>query len=130
MVFWHCGEVYSDLRSEVRLLTSVLDVIHSVESYHTGPDDSSVIYIPAVPLTPRNAQYLAKQRDHFLKGMPGPDFPQGIGEVGFVNPGKESDISAPQGLLGMGMAKYSVKDGARAGAKEAVKQANELIGLA
>src|SRR5277367_3351470 len=42
--------------------------------------DSSVLYIPACPLTERNAQYLARQRETFLHGTPGPDFPGGIGE--------------------------------------------------
>ena len=27
------------------------DVVHAVETEHTGAEDSSVLYIPAVPLT-------------------------------------------------------------------------------
>ena len=38
MVFWHC------------------DVIHAVETEHIGKEDSAVMYIPAVPLTPQNAR--------------------------------------------------------------------------
>ena len=35
-----------------------------------------VMYIPAVPLTPLNLEYIKHQRDSFLRGLPGPDFPQ------------------------------------------------------
>ncbi|KAG8904712.1 hypothetical protein FRB99_001298 [Tulasnella sp. 403] len=112
MVFWHC------------------DVIHSVETHHNGPSDSSVMYIPAVPLTPQNVRYLAKHREHFLKRMPPPDFPQGIGEASFVNQGLESDISGPEGRLAMGLERFEVDDGAREGAREAVKAANTILGFA
>ncbi|KAJ7509766.1 hypothetical protein B0H11DRAFT_2152709 [Mycena galericulata] len=41
------------------------DMIHAVEGYHVGTEDSSVMYIPAVPLTLKNAQYLRDQRSNF-----------------------------------------------------------------
>ncbi|KAJ7885220.1 hypothetical protein B0H13DRAFT_2235304 [Mycena leptocephala] len=55
-VFWHC------------------DIVHSVEQEHTGSEDSAVMYNPAVPLTPANARYVELQKDHFLKGVPPPDY--------------------------------------------------------
>ena len=51
-VVWHC------------------DGIHAVDKIHTGKSDSSVLYIPACPLTERNAEYLVRQRDCFLRGKP------------------------------------------------------------
>lgn len=61
-VAWHC------------------DSLHAVDKIHSGKGDSSVLYIPACPLTEVNAQYLVRQRDAFIEGFPGPDFPGGIGE--------------------------------------------------
>ncbi|KAI4286397.1 MAG: hypothetical protein L6R35_004352, partial [Caloplaca aegaea] len=48
-VAWHC------------------DTIHAVDSIHTGTSDSSVLYIPACPLTVANADYLARQRETFAE---------------------------------------------------------------
>ncbi|CAF5062737.1 unnamed protein product, partial [Rotaria socialis] len=49
MVLWHC------------------DTMHAVDSIHRGQSDSSVFYIPAVPLCEMNVKYLAQQRDAFLQ---------------------------------------------------------------
>ncbi|CCH45101.1 hypothetical protein BN7_4679 [Wickerhamomyces ciferrii] len=56
-VFWHC------------------DLIHAVDPVHKGELDSSVMYIPAVPLCDLNTKYLKLQREALLKGLTGPDFP-------------------------------------------------------
>ncbi|KAJ7066227.1 hypothetical protein C8F01DRAFT_981977 [Mycena amicta] len=53
-VYWHC------------------DMVHAVESRHRGTQDSSVMYIPAVPLTLHNAHYLRDQRNNFISGLPAP----------------------------------------------------------
>ncbi|KAJ3915083.1 hypothetical protein F5877DRAFT_49223 [Lentinula edodes] len=72
-IYWHC------------------DVVHAVEQQHKGTTDSSVMYIPAVPLTMYNAGYLRDQRIHFEQGLPAPDFPGGEGESHFVGrAGKET----------------------------------------
>lgn len=106
------------------------DVIHSVERHHDGPEDSSVMYIPAVPLTPMNVRYLVRHRAHFEKRLPPPDFPQGSigGEVNFKNVGKDSDVTSYVGRLALGMEAFKVDDGARPGAKEAARIANEILG--
>jgi len=109
MAFWHC------------------DVVHSVESYHNGPTDSSVMYIPAVPLTVQNVHYLAKQRDAFLQGKSAPDFPVCTPETDFVHKGLVEDIHAPGGLIAMGLAPFTVGPNATDGAKEAVRIANEVL---
>ena len=43
-VAWHC------------------DTIHAVDKTHAGKADSSVLYIPACPMTEDNANYLVRQR--------------------------------------------------------------------
>ncbi|KAG6827163.1 hypothetical protein H0H92_012923 [Tricholoma furcatifolium] len=101
-VFWHC------------------DVIHSVEAEHTGSEDSAgaaylrlsleitltssvVMYIPAVPLTPLNQEYVERQKETFINGQVPPDFPKGPGEASFVGVGKADDIIAPAGRRAMGL---------------------------
>lgn len=42
--------------------------IHAVDKIHAGKDDSSVMYIPACPLTETNADYLVRQREAFFEG--------------------------------------------------------------
>ncbi|TIB29923.1 hypothetical protein E3P85_02939 [Wallemia ichthyophaga] len=59
------------------------DVVHAVEPEHHGQSDSSVLYIPAIPLTINNAHYLVDQRSRFIKGLPPSDFPGGEGESHF-----------------------------------------------
>ncbi|KAM5347450.1 hypothetical protein ACJ41O_010455 [Fusarium nematophilum] len=43
-------------------------------------NSAAVFYIPAVALTPKNAEYIRDQRPTLLSGRPAPDFPGGIGE--------------------------------------------------
>lgn len=65
-VFWHC------------------DLIHAVDTVHNGSSDSSVMYIPSVPLCELNARYFQLKRESFFEGFPGPDFPgfpTGVGET-------------------------------------------------
>lgn len=65
---------------------------HAVESTHRGTGPSAVMYIPAVPLTAINAQYVRDQRESFLQAIPPPDFPGGVGESNFKGTGAEGDI--------------------------------------
>ncbi|KAF9461838.1 hypothetical protein BDZ94DRAFT_1262752 [Collybia nuda] len=77
-VYWHC------------------DVVHAVEAKHAGVGDSSVLYIPAAPLTVHNALYLRDQRTNFISGHPAPDFPGGEGESKFVGRAKPEDLGTPE----------------------------------
>ncbi|KAL5529483.1 hypothetical protein ACEPAG_5468 [Sanghuangporus baumii] len=86
MVFWHC------------------DVVHSVEQGHTGKEDSAVMYIPAVPLTPQNIEYVKRQKETFLKGATAPDFPKTTGEGTFIGVGKETDVIGELARRAMGLA--------------------------
>jgi len=83
-VYWHC------------------DTVHAVEGEHKGKEDSSVLYIPAVPLCVKNAVYLRGQRVNFVHGLPAPDFPGGEGESDFLNRATPRDITTQQGRQATG----------------------------
>ena len=61
------------------------------------------MYIPAVPCTPQNAAYVARQKDAFLTGATPPDFPATIGEGHCQGVGKLDDIGNPIGRRAMGL---------------------------
>lgn len=84
-VWWHC------------------DLVHAVETEHTGNEDSAVMYIPAVPLTPMNQAYIEKQRESFLRGIRPSDFPQGVNEDKWIGTATVQDITNPMGLRAMGL---------------------------
>eukprot|EP00040_Diaphanoeca_grandis_P028603 m.165989 g.165989 ORF g.165989 m.165989 type:complete len:505 (-) comp31408_c2_seq1:66-1580(-) len=84
MVFWHP------------------DIIHAVDSVHAGTEDSSVFYIPAIPLTRQNARYVAKQRKKFEEGKTPPDFPPNDSEVSFIGRGTTSHLT-PLGRQSLGV---------------------------
>ncbi|KAF8953191.1 hypothetical protein BDZ97DRAFT_1679874 [Flammula alnicola] len=88
-VYWHC------------------DVVHAVESQHRGLGDSSVLYIPAVPLTIHNASYMRDQRINFLAGLPAPDFPGGEGESKFVGRGSVQEIQTEEGRRMFGLEAFA-----------------------
>lgn len=50
-VFWHC------------------DQVHAVEPKNESDRDSTVLYIPSVPVCERNSMYLQRQRACFEKGL-------------------------------------------------------------
>ncbi|KAJ5570235.1 uncharacterized protein N7459_009665 [Penicillium hispanicum] len=61
-IWWHC------------------DMIHAVETEHSGQEDASVVYIAATPTTPTNIRYIKSQLQSYLAGSPLEDFPAGIDE--------------------------------------------------
>lgn len=99
------------------------DTIHSVESQHSGKGPSAVFYIPAVPLTVANAEYIASQRDSFEAGIPPPDFPGGEGESRFVGKGGEVDIVGEEGRMAMGLQALSLDGADGEGARALVRDA-------
>nr|XP_031862959.1 uncharacterized protein CI109_001434 [Kwoniella shandongensis]KAA5530031.1 hypothetical protein CI109_001434 [Kwoniella shandongensis] len=105
------------------------DVIHAVESTHQGSGPSAVLYIPAVPLTPQNAEYVKDQRESYLNGTPAPDFPGGVGESQFVGRGEDRDISTKEGRQAMGLEAFELDDKLVSGELEVRKRANEILGL-
>jgi hypothetical protein len=61
------------------------------------------MYIPAVPYTIQNFEYIQKQKECFLKGQRPPDFPQGEAEAAFVGIGTANDIDNNLGRRAMGL---------------------------
>lgn len=60
------------------------------------------MYIPAVPLTAKNAEYIQRQKECFLKGDIPPDYPQGT-EASFKGIGTQEDIIGKFGREAMGL---------------------------
>lgn len=110
-VFWHC------------------DVAHMVEAEHLGSSDSSVLYIPSVPLCDVNVEYLRRQRNNFELGIAPPDFPAGVGESQHKGRGKSDDIHSVKGKQGMGIAKFVANEQLTPGQKVAIATANSILGF-
>jgi len=81
------------------------DLIHSVEREHKGSGKSSVLYIGAAPLCEKNFPYLAGQRESFLKGEAGPDFPQEGKEKNWQFRASVEDLT-PLGKYQMGFERW------------------------
>jgi hypothetical protein len=69
------------------------DVVHAVEDVHEGRGYSNVIYIGAAPRCAKNAAYLERQREAFLKGESAPDFAPENYEVRFDGRATVDDMS-------------------------------------
>ncbi|CAI6339659.1 unnamed protein product [Periconia digitata] len=112
-VAWHC------------------DTIHAVDRIHKGAADSSVLYIPACPLTEDNAKYLATQRSMFVQGTPSPDFGGGVGEsahVGRVGAREMVELVQVEGARAMGLAEWdSAEEGLSGAEREVLDRANKVL---
>ncbi|EWG53204.1 hypothetical protein FVEG_11682 [Fusarium verticillioides 7600] len=104
-VAWHC------------------DTIHSVDKVHAGKADSSVLYIPICPITAQNAEYMVRQREAFLRGTPGPDFPGGAGEAGHVGRGTAEMLDGAA-RRAMGLSALRTE-----GEGDVVREANRILGF-
>ncbi|KAL0938195.1 DUF1479 domain-containing protein [Colletotrichum truncatum] len=104
------------------------DSIHAVDTVHEGKGDSSVMYIPVCALTDQNVWYLKRQREAFLQGLPGPDFPGGKGESEHVGrPGEEAIVGA-DARRAMGLEKLIVA-GEGEGERALIERANKYLGF-
>lgn len=114
-VSWHC------------------DTIHAVDKVHGGKADSSVLYIPACPLTVSNAEFSARQRAAFLNGTPCPDFGGGKGESEHIGrPGVEDvrKVNPDEGMRAFGLREWdSSEPGLTVGQKEVMREANKILGF-
>ncbi|KAF1998619.1 DUF1479-domain-containing protein [Amniculicola lignicola CBS 123094] len=114
-VAWHC------------------DTVHSVDKTHAGKGDSSVLYIPACPLTEANAKYLVNQRKRFVDGTPSPDFGGGIGESkhqGVVKVGDMERLVGDEGCQAMGLKEFnSAEPGRTTGERAVMDRANKILGF-
>lgn len=109
-VFWHC------------------DSVHAVEGICNSPADSSVFYIPATPLCPKNAEYALKQRNAFEAGKSPPDFPLNNCEESFDDRATTDDLDEV-GRISMGFTKieYDANRCGHQGAEEAIRIANKIL---
>ncbi|KAK6223916.1 hypothetical protein LQW54_000060 [Pestalotiopsis sp. IQ-011] len=108
------------------------DTIHAVDRVHMGKDDASVLYIPVCPTTEQNAKYLKRQREAFINGTPGPDFPGGVGESQHVDrcgPEYLRSLADSDGLRAAGFEKLAPKDKEPIGSREVIEQANQILGF-
>lgn len=107
--------------------------IHAVDKVHHGTGDSSVMYIPACPMTEANAEYVKCQRDTFLEGVPPPDFPGSQGESQHVGRATVDDLKGSTNELGLctqGFAKLDAGDVELSqGQHKVLQKANEILGL-
>lgn len=114
-VAWHC------------------DTIHAVDKTHAGKSDSSVLYIPACPMTEDNANYLLRQREEFINGTPSPDFGGGVGEaehVGRVLPEDMPQLVGEEACRAMGLAEWdSGERNLTPGEKVILDRANKILGF-
>ncbi|UZJ51919.1 hypothetical protein CBS101457_001239 [Exobasidium rhododendri] len=109
--FWHC------------------DVVHAVESQHRGKagKDSSVLYIPIIPLTMANFDYILSQRESLIEGIPPNDFPGGEGESRHVGRGTARDIVTSAGRRSMGLEKLEIQDGMPEAEKQLLRYCNAHV---
>jgi hypothetical protein len=72
-------------------------------------------------------QYIAQQRDSFLKGVPPPDFPGGAGESEFTDRAKSEDVIGASGRLAMGLSplKIDSQSGRQGGL---AREVNQILG--
>lgn len=114
-VAWHC------------------DTIHAVDKTHGGKSDSSVMYIPACPLTEGNAEGLLRQRETFMAGTPSPDFGGGVGEsehIGRVKVEEMEDLVGIEGCRSAGLRRWDVNEpGLTEGQREVLDRANKILGF-
>lgn len=72
-------------------------------------------------------QYIAQQRDSFLKGAPPPDFPGGAGESKFTNRAKSEDVFGESGRLAMGLSRLKI-DGQSERQEVLARKVNKILG--
>ncbi|GKZ17815.1 hypothetical protein AbraIFM66951_012081 [Aspergillus brasiliensis] len=104
------------------------DTIHGTEMENTGDIDACVFYIPSVPLTPNNLQYVKQQREAFLKGVPPPDFPGGLGESEFSDRATVADIQSEAGKVAMGLSPIKL-NGKDENSKKMERDMNAMLGF-
>ena len=107
--------------------------IHAVDKIHEGKSDSSVLYIPVCPITKTNAEYVVRQRDAFLGGLPGPDFPGGKGESEHIGRPTLDYVAKhvqSEGLQAIGLERLNgMEREDMIGGSIAIERANEILAL-
>lgn len=111
MALWHC------------------DLVHAVEAQHRGAPgkDSSVMYIPAIPLTRANFDYVRQQREAFEAGIPPSDFPGGEGESRHNGRGTPVDITSPIGRRAMALDAFATTSDMAEAERQLIELCNSQI---
>ena len=108
-------------------------MIHKVEDVHEGHADSSVAYLPVVPLTSYNVSNLVEQRRAFLEGVAPPDMGSASGheeEKEHVDRGRPEHILTLEGKRIMGLAPFDVEEKGITPGQFAIRTfANEALGF-
>merc|ERR1712146_796046 len=77
-----------------------------------------MLFMPSIPLSEGNAEYVKKQRDRFQQGRTPPDFPPNDSEINFINRGTAQDLtSLGRSLLGFEPFKLNEESTCNAGAE-------------
>ena len=100
-----------------------MQVVHAVDPIHEGPDPATVLYIPAVPLTKRNLEYVRGQKRAALNnGETPPDFAAwGVDYEGGLEGFQSIDtITSPRGRQALGLSRFP-------GEEHIVKWTNETL---
>lgn len=133
-VFWHCDMVRAAIAVGRDQSNASALQVHQVEKEHNGTNDSSVAFIPVVPLCGYNTGNLVDQRKAFLEGVPPPDMPPRAGqglEKNHEDRGKEGSILSPEGRRLFGLDKFDADaDGLTQGQRAVRELANEALGFA
>jgi hypothetical protein len=110
-----------------------VQMVHKVEEQHEGTQDSTVAYIPVVPLTAYNISNLVEQRKAFLEGVPPPDMVSTKGEEEekhHEDRGQPADILSLEGNRIMGLAPFDVAEHGITPGQFAIRSlANEALGF-
>jgi hypothetical protein len=91
------------------------------------------MYIPSCPLSEANAEYLVRQREAFLAGTPGPDFPGGTGEADHIGrPSKDGVMcnTSIEAQRAMGLVKWDAEETNLSNADIlTLRRANTILGF-
>ncbi|GMF79067.1 unnamed protein product [Aspergillus oryzae] len=91
------------------------------------------MYIPACPVTEANANYVKRQRNDFLEGVPPPDFPGGKGESEHLGRATEAGLrksTSQLGLRSLGLTKWDLNDQSLTqGQRLVLDKSNKILGF-
>jgi hypothetical protein len=108
-------------------------MVHTVEKAHEGTSDSSVAYIPVVPLCGYNISNLVEQQKAFLEGIPPPDMVSRNGEEQekeHDDRGRPEDFLTVEGKRIMGLSPFDLtEEGITPGQFRVRALANEALGF-
>lgn len=73
-------------------------------------------------------RYVAQQKEAFLKGIPPPDFPGGLGESGYSDRATNEDIQCEAGKVAMGLSPVRLQ-GKDERSRKLEEEVNKILGF-